>query len=366
MAVKLGEMLVKGGIITLDQLEEALKYQVIFGGKLGTNLIELGFIEEEELAWFLSEKLGVPYVHPEKLMDISPNTIKLIPKDLAKKYRVIPFNLEKKKLNLVMADPSDLNAIDEISFTTDLTIKPLVTPEVRLALALERYYHIERDVRYIPIIERSEKKATEEFKKPAAEAPAPPPEREGEVVDLEDELEEVEIIEEEERREILKEFTIDEVSRELAGATEREEIADVLIGYTGREFKSAALFIVRGDSVVGWRAFRNGNQVEGAGNLHINLDESSVLKTVTEGKSFYLGPLPNAPNNTKLIKMLGGDNPSTVLLVPIMIMGKIVNILYVTGEDVDLGKKVPDLQRLVNKASMAFEILILRNKIMMT
>lgn len=439
MAIKLGEMLVKGGVITLDQLEEALKYQVIFGGKLGTNLIELGYLGEEGIGWFLSEKLGLPYVHPDKLMDISPEVIKHIPQDLASKYKVIPIAIEKKRLTLAMADPSDLAAIDEIAFITGLTIKPVVAPEVRVMLALEKYYDIERDVRYIPIIEKREREEAEEKgnktgTREAVEAidiDAPPPpaetgdletaapqespvepenifedeiehavdkiqtaveiveekieeetveieeetaeeldeiEEEPEEIDEEDmeELEEADIILEETRRELLKAYSIDEVSENLAKATDRDEIADILINCVGSDFKNVALFLIRGDSAIAWRAMSNNNAIKDISSLQIPINEPSALKIVAEGKSYYLGPLAETENNNILSNMFGEDKPSTVLLIPIIILGKIVNILYVEDSESNLGEKVVDLRRLANKVSMAFEILVIKNKIIMT
>ncbi|MBE9503526.1 MAG: general secretion pathway protein GspE [Proteobacteria bacterium] len=439
MAIKLGEMLVKGGAITLDQLEEALKYQVIFGGKLGTNLIELGYLGEEGIAWFLSEKLGLPYVHPDKLMNILPDVIKIIPQHLASKYKVIPINLEKKRLTLAMADPSDLAAIDEIAFITGLTIKPVVAPEVRVMLALEKYYDIDRDVRYIPIMEKQEKDEEKEAGSQKAieaididvppppteivdlEPPAPqekPPEPElileeevdnavdeiqrgeetvdkktvediveieeevvADILDLEEgseeivkevvekeleELEEADIIEEEIRRELIEAYSIDEVSKSLAKAKDREEIADILINYAASDFKNVALFLIRSDSAIAWRAMSDNNVVDDISSYQIPLNEPSALKIVAEGKSYYLGPLAETENNKLLSNMFGKDNPPAVLLIPIIIMGKIVNILYVEDSEVNLGEKVVDLRRLANKASMAFEVLVIKNKIIMT
>ncbi|MEJ2700199.1 MAG: hypothetical protein P8Z70_11145, partial [Desulfuromonadales bacterium] len=149
MALKLGEMLIREGLLTSAQLEEALKYQVIFGGKLGTNLIEMGLVEENALARVLSRKLGVPCAEESELMKIPSEVIKLIPKDIAAKYKVIPLRLENRRLTLVMADPDDLKAIDEIAFRTGFLVRPALTPEVRLVLALEKYYEIPRGIRYI-------------------------------------------------------------------------------------------------------------------------------------------------------------------------------------------------------------------------
>ncbi|HEY5514224.1 MAG TPA: hypothetical protein VIK40_11330, partial [Geomonas sp.] len=110
--MKLGELLIQAGKITPAQLEEALKEQAIFGGKFGTNLIEMGYLDEHDLAHFLSKKTGLPHASPELLMNIPPQVIRLIPEDAARKYRVVPVALNNRRLSLAMSDPSDFAAID--------------------------------------------------------------------------------------------------------------------------------------------------------------------------------------------------------------------------------------------------------------
>lgn len=401
MAIKLGEMLIKAGRITQDQLEESLKYQVIFGGRLGTNLIEMGYVEEESLAKVLSDKLGVPYVPADQLNAISPEVVKLIPKGIAQKYKVVPLSLDRNRLTLVMTDPSDLQAIDEISFITGFVIKPVVSPEVRLVLALEKYYGIKRDLRYIPV-SKSVSKPQPTAASPQAPIPqpavappppaahprleaeaidfsafsevpdiqpaaatTPPPAQMEELADLE-ELTETEMEEVEARVHAVESYTIDAISRELADASDRDEIADSLVRYAGQEFPQAALFLVKGNSAVGWRAVRDGKFLPNFPALSVPLDEPSVLKLVAETKSFYRGPLPATPLNTAIIKAMGGEAPASANLIPLLMMGRVVNILYVAGTTADMENRLQELQKLVGKASLAFEILILRNKIMMT
>lgn len=370
MAVKIGDMLVQAGIISGDQLGEALKCQVIYGGKIGTNLIELGFISEDTIAGFLSKKLGVPYANQESLSDIPPNIIKLIPSDLAEKYKVIPISLKKNRLTVAIEDPTDLSAIDEISFITNFSVSPVVTPEVDLMLSLERYYGIKRDARYVPVIDhgKPQKESSPKPPKPSKPIvkptlPVAPLEK---IVDIEEELEEAEILQEEARKDILEEFSIDDLSRTLAESGNRDVIADVISRYLGEEFSRMALFIVKGKNAVGWRAMKDGEALAGIEEMQISLEGPSVLKTVAEGNSFYLGPIPETEANKELISAMGGETPPSALLVPIVMMGKVVNILYVDGGEKELGDTLLDIQKLANKASMAFEILILKNKIMMT
>ena len=107
--------------------------------KSGTSLIELGFIKEEELARFLGRKLAVPYVGADRLLNIPAEIIQLIPKEMALTYGVIPIHRDKKRLYLVMSDPADLKAIDDLAFMTGFIINPVAAPEVRLVQALGKY-----------------------------------------------------------------------------------------------------------------------------------------------------------------------------------------------------------------------------------
>ena len=91
MAVRLGEMLVKAGILTQDQLQEALEGQKKNGGRLGFNLVKLGFVREDDITQLLSEQYGVPFINLRHF-EIDDSVIKLIPSEVAQKYLVVPVN----------------------------------------------------------------------------------------------------------------------------------------------------------------------------------------------------------------------------------------------------------------------------------
>jgi len=385
MTIKLGEMLVKAGKITPAELDETLKSQVIFGGRIGTNLIEMGYIEEKDLAHFLSMKLGVPYASSEQLMALSPQVLKLIPEEVVKKYKVIPLGLDKKKLVVAMADPSDFASIEEISFITGFIVMPLVSPELRLTLALEKHYDIKRETRYISVTSGGRRRARESE---PAEPPSPEqkktkaaftPSAEEEVIELPllSELDDYGLEPAEElmqgnlpnaaaREETIRQYTIDTFSMQLAEAKDRDAIANLIVNYTGQEFDRVALFLVRRNVAGGWTALSRKKVVAGFEELQIPLDAPSVLKMVADGKSFYLGPLTDTPANTKILTALEGGKPACALLIPLLMMGRVVAIFYVDGGAGDLGDRVVDMQKLIGKAAMAFEILILKNKILMT
>jgi hypothetical protein len=150
-ARRLGELLVAKGKLTQDQLKKALQAQMIWGGHLGTNLIELGYVTEDELGEILAEAHSVRYATYEMLQEIPSTVLDAVPKGLVEKYKLVPFLFDGKKLHLVMLQPQDLMALDEASFATGFQLVPNVTPEIRLFQILEKYYSIPRARRYITL-----------------------------------------------------------------------------------------------------------------------------------------------------------------------------------------------------------------------
>ena len=149
--MKLGEALIKESLITKEHLRLALERQVIFGGRIGTNLVELKVIKESELVSFLSKYLNVPAVDPSKLVSVDDETISCISREMAEKYKVVPFRKDRNRLHVALLDPRSMAAVDELRFITGYDIIPYVTSELRLLYALEKYYGLERDLRYISI-----------------------------------------------------------------------------------------------------------------------------------------------------------------------------------------------------------------------
>jgi len=139
MAVKLGEMLLKAGLVTQAQLQEALEAQKKNGGRLGLNLVKLGIVREDDITQLLSEQYGVPFINLRHF-EIDQAVIKLIPCEVAQKYLVIPVNRTGATLTIAMADPTNVFAMDDIKFMTGYNVEPVVASEVALREAIDQYY----------------------------------------------------------------------------------------------------------------------------------------------------------------------------------------------------------------------------------
>lgn len=139
MAGRLGELLVRENLISLQQLQQAQTEQKRAGGRIGFHLTKMGFIEESELTSFLSKQYGVPSINL-KDFDIDPDVLKLISKEVAQKHQVIPVNRAGASLILAMSDPSNIFAIDDIKFVTGYNVEVVVASEQAIREAIERYY----------------------------------------------------------------------------------------------------------------------------------------------------------------------------------------------------------------------------------
>src|SRR6266403_2809805 len=139
MAVRIGELLLKEKKITAEQLQQALAHQKANGGKLGFNLVKLGFVKDEEITALLSKQYGVPSINLTQF-EIDPAVIKLIPVETAQKYQIVPLSRAGATLTIAMTDPTNVFAMDDIKFMTGYNVEPVVASETSLEDAIEKYY----------------------------------------------------------------------------------------------------------------------------------------------------------------------------------------------------------------------------------
>src|SRR6267378_4066607 len=121
MAVRIGELLLKEKLITPEQLQQALTQQKSNGGKLGFNLVKMGFVKDDQITALLSKQYGVPSIN------------------LAK-YQIIPLSRAGSTLTIAMTDPTNVFAMDDIKFMTGYTVEPVVASEIAITDAVEKYY----------------------------------------------------------------------------------------------------------------------------------------------------------------------------------------------------------------------------------
>jgi type IV pilus assembly protein PilB len=136
---KLGEILVREGLITHDQLRKALQEQKNSGMRLGYTLVKLGFIEETEVSKMLARQYRMPAVDLSRF-EVDAKILKLIPPDIATKHTVLPLKREGRTLTVAIADPNNVAAIEDIKFITRCDVFPVIAGEYTLRNAIDRYY----------------------------------------------------------------------------------------------------------------------------------------------------------------------------------------------------------------------------------
>jgi hypothetical protein len=457
--LRLGAWLLSKGKITDEQLQRALQHQSFFGGRLGSSLIKLGYIDEDVLGAYLSDVAGTPYAPPSMLERIAPETLAVVPGRLAAQYRVVPLSVEGRRLRLAMRDPKDLIALDEIAFLTGLTIEPYVATEFRMQQALQRFYQVEGGAKVLPVAEGAAAQSGVSARPaPSQQAPrsrtsGPTPGRDigldGFPLDLspdeitsplpalspEDMLEtddapptslqqwrmaQQEIPDElpeplpparlatetasaaaaiaaapaapvpaaapapwAERAPAVEALpkpvipaaappaapaavpvTLEAIAERLRQAQTRDEVFAAVLDYAAGRFQRCALFVVQPDRLLGWSGTGEGIDPARVRQVTVPLDRPSLFGFFRGGADFYFGPVSDLPATTRFYQDLGCAAPARALLLPLTIKERPMVILYADdGSERGGSPDIPSARRLLAKAALALEILILRNKI---
>lgn len=352
MAERLGEYLIKAGILTQEQLAMALERQVMMGGRLGTNLIELSYLNEESLIQFLSKKLNIPAAYPKDFEDIEVGVIQHIPAHLAQKYGAIPLKLEKKNLTVAMADPLNLEAINHLSFASGCHIRPCVASEARIQYALERYYQVPRGLRYVSVLpEERVTNVREEVERPASsfkESRSPgevsepqPPQRNRPGPNRSD-----------------PNSALDRLEQRLSGVTDREEVIEILLDCLSMTMDRAVFLVNKNGQLHGWNGRVPGIDQGEIRNIRIPLDEPSLFRDAVEKKEAILGRGP-------LLKVLEDESAADVVILPLMVEGKVIGVVYT--DNAVKHRPIPDVEgmtKALTKAAIALKVLILKSKIL--
>ena len=444
--MKLGDWLLSKGKITQEQLDRALHDHGFFGGRLGTSLIKLGFVDEDMLGEYLADISNSRYAPARRLENTPSEVIAAVPGRLAARYRIVPIEIKGRTLHLAMRDPKDLIALDEIAFLTGLTIVPYVATEYRIVQAIARYYKITLGTKTIPVAGGSVAEPSQPAKKPSpvrsppsparkpgapelgfdglpldasadeldqpfvgASSAPPPPDRlpEG---PLPTSLEEWRMAQEEMPEEFpdpppvvqagvadpgrkttpiprpatgavetsparaagsepddqSAERSMDWAAGRLRASDTRDDVFEVLLDFASTRFKRVALFIVQHNRVIGWSGRGAGLSPLRIRNVTVSLDRPSLFVFFRSGGDYFYGPVPDLPANARLYHDLGFPPPARVLLVPLRIKNRASVILYAdNGTDAGNAPDIQGYRRLLDKAALALEVLILRNKIMM-
>jgi hypothetical protein len=271
---------------------------VLYGGRLGTSLYELGFITEERLADALARAKGVPAAD---LRALQPEALAVVPRKLAQRFKVFPCRVRSQTLFLGMVDPADHAAVAHIGYTLGYIIRPLVVPEFRMVQLLHDHYGVDERWRFTDT--RGRAPAVPEVKDPAAAA------------------------------------------ERIDAAATRDEVVAAVLALGRCYFRRVIFFIVREPWVLGWDGAGEGMDRAQAASLRVPLDLPSVFQGVTRNRTMFVGrPGPEVVNRA-FLEAIGKKAGTTAAVFPIAVRGRVVNLMW--GDSGSAGAARGDLGQLL-------------------
>lgn len=350
--MKLGTLLLRNAAIGLAQLEAALRNQVLYGGRLGTNLVELGFLDLEQLSSHLAELTGFPVATPTLLDDADGELLRQLGPDDAHRLRAIPLALlETGRVAVAMVDPTDPAETEALAAKLERPISPYVVPELRALYYLEKHFGAPRRARFVRIARPGTESGSDERRRqqPAGGIAMPP------TFTLEPR-----------RRRASSQGALpapvpvtlgfESACERIETAANRDALADTIAEYGRGRCDALVIFIVREGNAIGWRAsVPTRDPIE---RLSLPLGGISALQSAHDSASTYFGPPPSQtrPIETALWAALGADPPpAEVLVVPVPVKQRIVNLVYLHT----LGGRPPatlveELQELAMRAEASY------------
>lgn len=380
---RLAETLVEEGIITEAQLQSALQRQLIMGGKIGTNLVELKYISEKQLDDVLSKIYRIPYASPDLFLNIPLNVISSIPKEIAVRHGVVPIKKEQKNLTIAMENPNNIRIIDELSFMTGCRITTIVASEIRIAQGLEKYYEHPRHVRYIEIKRPKEDEFVVEENLTLAEhtlTPLHDIDKEVKTADSSEWLsgdpdeepayladyqkpKEYPVAHVQVAEAASKPITFQDMVNKLINIDTRDNAVKVILDYISQYAENVIFLVTSVSEAKAWNAKCRGIEYSSISDLKISFGGPSVFLTVKNSEQPYYGDITSFPFDDDFLGKIGRKRPLRVFLVPIMVKTKMISILYIDNNNKDIpSDRIGEINSIIEKLSIAFEILVLKKK----
>ncbi|HUQ02199.1 MAG TPA: hypothetical protein VM261_06855 [Kofleriaceae bacterium] len=412
--MKLGEMLLRDGRITPAQLEEAIAFQAKSGGRFGTVLFELGFIDLDALTVYLGLELGIPIASGAMLERAKRAAVRLLTPEQAYKFKCVPLIVQDRQLIAAVDEPHDLVTMDALARLTGYRIIPRVAAEVRIFYYVERYYGVPRPSRFLRFGDtpRGHQPPTDALPAPPlpglppmalkpiaaprpapalrfGRAPSPPPPEE----ELSEPYDAIAL----EASDMLEEITTDGASTAapspmdvmpsgpvgaprtseihdaiqmwepldanatlaaIDAAPDRAAVTDALMQHAAQLFDVAVLFIARDNLAFGWKA--HGEKVDAARIecVVLPLDAPSIFQqAVVSERGLYHGPPTPSALLQHWFKVLRCREPSDSTVATIAIRKRVVNLVYGhrTGDRPPPSElELDDLRRIADAAANAY------------
>jgi len=349
--MRLGELLIKERAVTEEQVSEALRAQVIYGGRIGTNLIELGHAHIDAVAEALGHQHHLACAHVRHFDGADKALQMKLSPVLAMELSAIPLSEQLPGVIAVaFLDPPSPDAVAKLTEALGCELVPVVAPELRLRYQLEQVYGIMRPSRYVRLGKKTAEETaldgvSDRHKRQYLQTLSDPdPEAEAGTLGRM-QLERKEIRREAKSSAASDNLQIDEAATledAIAGmrrATDRDRVVDLMISCVrhafGRRLGVGLMLLVREDTAIGWRGFSDYSDDSVASSVAIPLGEASVLRLSYKAGVLVCGKPPPAGSliDNRLWKLLGSNPPEECIVAPVKIQDRVVCVLYAHADD---------------------------------
>jgi len=356
----IGEILVGAGVISVETRDSVLEYQEWNHVSFGTALLEAGKLPENLLLRALSVQFSVPGASAADLESIPAEILALVKRRIVERHSVIPFRKVGRTLHVAMGRPSDEPAIRSIALLTGLTVVPHVAIAVRVALAIEKHYGVPAAAHFKTLagaLGEASVAAAREASAARAAPVLPDSVPQGIQVPPRGLLRAVEPVAE--RPLALPPWQ--ELTEGLCEVRNPDELAVVLLGFLKETVGPAALYRVRGDDAVLWRAWPASAL---APSLSIPFSASSLFASLRNAADVFAGPCPDTRENRQIFASVGGRLPGSVVVVPVNLNER--TVLYVVAHPgaSEQTLDTPSLGRLARITATALGLVALHRRLL--
>jgi hypothetical protein len=400
----LGAYLVERGVLSREQVEQALQAQTVYGGRLGTNLVELGLLSLDDVGEHLAASSGFAVAPKEWLEAPDEMALAAVPRELAERHKALPLRIDAAGLHVAFLDPEEERVRGAIARAVRRPVRPYVLPELRMLYLLERHLGIARPVRFMNVARRLER-----VRRRAAADDAELPEEVRLRAELgirplasdEDLIDESSFAELHQRLNTAREraqggpppgaaasdaddeLLLDEalpedgakaaepasvaadalaLEEELASAADRDAAARAALALALRHVRAAALFVVHRGMVMGLLGAGEALEPRIEGIL-VPADADSIFARVVASGEVFRGAPPATGLDARVLRALGRAGACELALLPIAMRGRVVNLLYVDGGPRPIAATaLGALRALADCVAHAYEQLILQRK----
>ncbi|MBS2029203.1 MAG: general secretion pathway protein GspE [Deltaproteobacteria bacterium] len=407
---ELANVLLKLRAVTQEQLEEAIDAQILNGGRLGTNLVELGHITEQQLADALQTLHRVPALHGEIVPHES--ALSMIKPEWCDKHNLVPLRFEGGRLYIGLLSPYTPEQLRLLGERLGHEVQQLLIPEFRMNQLLRKYAKAFRPVRQVDLTHAAqlageaveEKKegtdelmSEEEFQSLYAQALSGG--RHSSLEEAHAEHDSKPLIEAQEDHEAsplhgihppeasplpplrpttkpaaepimvippkavpLQPLSFAEAQAAISQIHDREGVAHLVMRFAAGKFKRALLFTLHGEVATGWEGVGEGLAGNRARRVAVPMAPGGPFALVRKSCSHFIGPFKSDPGIDAFFKLAGGA-PQTALLMPILARGRVVNILYADhGAQKPTTPDIGELMILVQKVGRTYEEFLAKQK----